>query len=181
MKVKYRTFSGRSAATPDVDRHRPAMTLVEVVGALALLGTLLVATLLAKARYTRQAASADRRLQAVAAADEMLTGWRRDPQSLDRSGAGRVPGDVELSWRTQVVPDPVTKELGATVVRLEIFEDRAAAAASPLVTSVEFLVDPEPAPAGGPATRAVANPNSPRKNRQTTIGKPSEKKSLHHP
>ena len=66
------------------------MTLIEVVGGLALLGTLLVAVLLAKAKYTRQAATADRKLQAVAAADELLTAWRQDPNALPRDGSGPV-------------------------------------------------------------------------------------------
>src|SRR5687767_11024896 len=103
MSVKYGTSSRRSAATQFAERGRRAMTLVEVVGALALLGVLLVGTLLAKARSTRQAALADRRLEAVAAADALLTAWRRDPQSLARSGGGRVSGEADLSWRTRTV------------------------------------------------------------------------------
>src|SRR4051794_34521543 len=79
--------------------HR-AMTLIEVVGGLALLGTLLVAVLLAKAKFTRQAATADRKLQAVAAADELLTVWRQDSNALPRDGVGPVPGDRQFSWRT---------------------------------------------------------------------------------
>ena len=41
------------------------MTLIEVVGGMGLLATLLVAVLLAKGRYTHQAAIADRRVLAV--------------------------------------------------------------------------------------------------------------------
>jgi type II secretory pathway pseudopilin PulG len=84
-------------------KSRLAMTLIEVVGGLALLGTLLVAVLLAKAKFTRQAATADRKLQAVAAADELLTVWRQDPNALPRDGSGSVAGDRQLSWRTRTV------------------------------------------------------------------------------
>ena len=76
----------RATSPPNRETRRPAMTLVEVVGGLALLATLLVAALLAQGRYMRQAASADRRLQAVTAADALLTSWRLDPRSLPHSG-----------------------------------------------------------------------------------------------
>ena len=117
------------------------MTLVEVVGGLALLATLLVAMLLAKGRYIRQSALADRRLAAVAAADALLTAWHQDASSLARTGAGPISGDDGLSWRTRIVANPAVKELDAQVVRLEILDDRPTAAANPVLTSVEFLVD----------------------------------------
>src|SRR4051812_8008804 len=93
----------RSRAAIERRRARRAMTLIEVVGGLALLGTLLVGVLLAKAKFTRQAATADRKLQAVSAADELLVAWRQDPLALPRDGVGTVPGgggDRQLSWRT---------------------------------------------------------------------------------
>src|SRR4051794_8506660 len=86
-------------------RRRPAMTLVEVVAALALLGTLLAAVLVVRVRYARQSAAAERRLQAVAAADALLSAWHRDPRSLPRFGSGQVAGDAQLAWRTAVVPN----------------------------------------------------------------------------
>src|SRR5688500_5727143 len=122
MSVKYGTYSRRCAAARGPERGSRAMTLVGVVGALALLGVLLVGTPLAKARSTRQAALADRRVEAVAAVDALLTAWRRDPQSLARSGGGRISGDAGLSWRTRTVPDAAVQELGAAVVRLEILD-----------------------------------------------------------
>src|SRR3954453_12241352 len=80
-------------------RRRPAMTLVEVVGALGLLATLLVALLLARVRYTHQAALAERRLQAVAAAEALLATWHQDPRSLPRAGGGMLAGEGQRSWR----------------------------------------------------------------------------------
>jgi hypothetical protein len=128
------------------------MTLVEVIGGLALLATLLVAMLLAKGRYTRQAATADRRLQAVAAADALLTGWHQDATSLSGARAGVVPGDAGLAWRTLVVPNAAINALDARVVRLEIVDNRPHAALNPVLTSVEFVIDAD-APHAVPITR----------------------------
>jgi len=92
-----------------------------------------VALLLAKGRYTHQAALADRRLAAVAAADELLTLWHQDPSTLVRGGAGIIEG---LNWRTQLVNNPAVNALDAQVVRLEILDRR-----QQIITSVEFLAD----------------------------------------
>jgi hypothetical protein len=127
------------------------MTLVEVIGGLALLATLLVATLLARTRYIHQAAVADRRLQAVRAADTLLAAWHQDTRSLPRAGAGIVPGDEQLTWRTQTLPSPEATDLGAVIVQLQILDTRPESAASPPLTSVEFLVDPTPPPTTAPA------------------------------
>jgi type II secretory pathway pseudopilin PulG len=163
------------------------MTLVEVVGGLALLATLLVALLLAKARYTRQAAGADRRLRAVAAAEVLLTGWRQDARSLPRSGSGGVAGDEGFVWRTQTVANPDVNEMGAAVVRLDIIDDRVVAVenAQDVVTSVEFVVEkdeprPPAAAIGSPAkTKSPSNAKSSKTTRQPL--KTKNAKSLHNP
>src|SRR5580765_2955956 len=128
MSARRRTFFEPFRATRQRWRRRPAMTLVEVVGALGLLATLLVALLLARARYTHQAALAQRRLQAVAAADALLATWHQDPRSLPRAGSGAVAGERQFTWRTQRVVSAAVNEMGAAVVRLEILDDRAEAA-----------------------------------------------------
>jgi hypothetical protein len=163
------------------------MTLVEVVGGLGLLATLLVGLLLAKARYTRQAAAADRRLQAVVAADALLAGWHHAPRSLVRAGSGAVPGGGEFSWRTQGIVNAPVGELGAAVVRLEILDDRPEAAANPVVTSVEFVVDQEvllgaegmenPRSAKPPAAAAAGKQTKAAGN----AAKKKNAKSLHNP
>jgi hypothetical protein len=111
---------------------------------LGLLATLLVAVLLAKARYTRQAANADRRLAAVAAADKLLSTWYQNPVALPRTGAGIIPGDAGFAWRTQVVSNPEINKLTADVVRLEILDNRRESVADSVLTSVEFVIEPHP-------------------------------------
>jgi hypothetical protein len=148
------------------------MTLIEVVGGLALLGTLLVAVLLAKAKFTRQAATADRKLQAVAAADELLTAWRQDAHALPRDGSGPIAGDRQLSWRTRSVANADVAALGAQTVRLEVLDDRVAGA---VLAAVEIVVEP-PAPAGGTAAGAKAPPGSPSSNARTKLNAPKPKR-----
>src|SRR3954469_13058968 len=82
---------------------RRGLTLVEVVAGLALLATLLVAVLGTKARVTRQWAHANRRLEAIAAADKLLAAWWATPATFPRKSSGNVAGDAGLSWRTTPV------------------------------------------------------------------------------
>src|SRR5829696_1110368 len=97
---------------PSSNRSRAAMTLLEVVAGLALLASLLGALVIAKARYVRQAAAADRRVEAVAAADALLAGWHQNPRSLPRdfSGSGDAPGDRRLAWRLRPVANAGIEE-----------------------------------------------------------------------
>jgi len=169
------------------------MTLVEVVGGLGLLATLLVALLMAKARYTRQSAVADRRLRAVAAAESLLVGWRQDARSLPRNGGGGVAGEEGLVWRTRVVPNAEVNEMGAAVVRLEILDERRVDESdrSAVVTAVEFVVEKEEAVAPALVTGVVdktskkqsaANGKVAKPLRNTLQGqKKNATKGLHNP
>jgi len=149
------------------------MTLIEVVGGLGLLATLLVAVLMAKARYTRQAAGADRRMAAVAAADALLSGWHQNAAALPRMGAGVIPGDAELSWRTQVIANPAINEMAAEVIRLDILDNRRDAAANPVLTSVEFVIEPHPENAvAGKSETSHSPQGNHRKRRPVVVDKP---------
>src|SRR3982751_5795038 len=148
MRRKPNNSSQRSGA-PAIRR---GMTLVEVVASLALLASLLVGLLLAKARYTRQSALADRRLEAVRAADRLVTeGWG-GPTRFPRRGAGRIDGPNDLSWQTDLVANPALGELGAQVVRLEVIDDRAGGATQGgvLATVAVVLGEPRRLPAAAP-------------------------------
>jgi hypothetical protein len=133
------------------------MTLVEVIGGLALLATLLVATLLARSRYVHQSTVAERRLQAVAAAEALLTTWHQDARSLPREGSGLIPGEQQLAWRTRALANADARDLGAVVVQLQILDTRPQAFAGAVLTSVEFLVDPNPPPTTAPLNKPGGN------------------------
>ena len=107
---------------------------------LALLSTLLVAVLTTKARVTRQWAEAQRRLDAVAAADRLLATWWQDVGRFPRQSSGRVPGSPGLLWRTRHVRNDAVNRLGASVVRLDVTDEGDAELAS-----VEIVLSNEPA------------------------------------
>jgi hypothetical protein len=107
-----------------------------VIAGLALLSTLLVAVLTVKARTTRQAAYATRRLEAVAAADRLLAGWWPDRAKFPRESSGRVPGDAGLGWRTVPVRNDAVNALATSVIRLEVFDGKRT-----VLASVEIVLD----------------------------------------
>src|SRR4051812_1146961 len=148
MNGTYRTFSRLRVRLHRRRTRRSALTLVEVVAGLALLATLLVAVLGTKARVTRQWAHANRKLEAVAAADRLLAGWWATPATFPRKSSGNVPGDAGLNWRTTPVGNDAVRPLGASVVRLEIVDGRQPAASGAVLASVDVVLDDE-LPRGG--------------------------------
>src|ERR1700722_13565258 len=85
------------------DRSRLGMTLIEVMVALVILGTLLVCAVVARGRYLRQSAIAQLKLNAIAAADSLLAQWWLDPQKVPRAASGEVPGVQKLTWQSQTL------------------------------------------------------------------------------
>jgi prepilin-type N-terminal cleavage/methylation domain-containing protein len=128
-----------------IQRKRPrGLTLVEVVAGLALLSTLLVAVLTTKARVTRQWSHAQRKLQAVAAADRLLAEWwPRRGDAFPRQSSGRVSGDTGLRWRTMPVANEPLNALRTTAIRLDILDERAARPGEDVLASVEVVLDDE--------------------------------------
>jgi hypothetical protein len=98
-----------------------ALTLIEVVASLAILGTLLVSMLMARQRYSRQWTLAVRKGEAVSAADQLLSEWWRDPRKLPLEGRGVIAGHPDLMWRTRTMDNRDADALDAQVVRLEVF------------------------------------------------------------
>ena len=96
------------------------MTLVEALAGIGLLGTLLVAILVAESRANRQAWAADRQMEACRAADELLHGWWAERKPPPAAGRGDVPGRDGWQWRTHTRPNPAAEQIGAQVVVLEV-------------------------------------------------------------
>jgi type II secretory pathway pseudopilin PulG len=120
------------------------MTLVEVLAGLVVLGTLLAAVTVARGRFLRQWAEADRRVQATRAVDALLSGWLSGSvQAVPVHSQGPlVGGAVNQVWRTRLMRDPVAAELGAVVVRLEVFDTTTSR--RPTVTVDFLLQSPRP-------------------------------------
>lgn len=110
-------------ATPSGPRRdgRRAMTLVEVIAGLVLLTTVLAAVGVARGRFLRQWADADRQLQATRAADELLAGWLAGPPDRVPVGSGGpLPGADGFRWSAGRIRDAAAERLGSQVVRLEV-------------------------------------------------------------
>jgi len=98
------------------------LTLIEVVAAIAILGTILVGIVLAQSRNTRQLAEARRTAEAVRHADELLADWWADEQGVPLNAAGAIDADPTLAWRTRRVANPPIEQLGGRVVRVEVLD-----------------------------------------------------------
>ncbi len=133
--------------------RRAGLTLIEVVAALVILGTILVGIVLSRSRHLRQIALTERKMQAVRAADGLLTGWWSSPEGIPLEASGDVDSDPSLRWRTEVRDRPGLEELNVRVVRLEILENRSTGRVKPgqVLTSVELLLASEPQEEDAPA------------------------------
>ena len=105
---------------------RNGLTLVEVVAGLALLATLLVTILLAFGAHAGQIRQAERRLEAIAVADELLREWSAAGGIPEVGSHERLAEYDDLSW--QIVSSPIPPAVGnifsqvsqISQVRLEI-------------------------------------------------------------
>lgn len=121
------------------------LTLIEVVGALALLSTLLVGILLAFARHERQIRQSRRTIEVVDEVDKLLYMWMSQGGAVPRDASGTMPEDVNLVWRTETVSFAHRDVLGIDVVRLEVTSKSDAYPAKPIVS----LDLPVPSPQWG--------------------------------
>lgn len=155
------------------------MTLIEVLAALLLMGSILVALVTARGRLVNQHAEAVEIQQAVQAADALLvTWWAADPPSVPIGERGELPSHPGWVWTTTElggVPDgrsgfPGPETLGAApgspglpgagvgfgLVRLSILDERDPTRPGPKVlTQVDVLV-----PRGDATNRASVPPAS---------------------
>jgi hypothetical protein len=124
--------------------RRRATTLVEVIAALVVLGTVLASVIVARGRFLRQRAAADRQLRAVEAADRLVDGWTAGGTSFDavpRFGSGPLPEGEGYRWRTSERPNPGAAALSSHVIRVEVWGPAEAEAQrwQPIV-SLDLLV-----------------------------------------
>ena len=112
--------SNTSSPPPAPTRARRATTLVEVLLGLALLAALLVSILTARSRAARQTVLARARQDATRSADRLLSRWWADPATFPRGATGVMPDAPQFTWRTRVIDNRSARNLGASVVRLEV-------------------------------------------------------------
>lgn len=112
-----------------------AMTLVEVLAGLALLGTVAASLVVARGNLIAQDGRARMTLESVAAAEDLLAEWWRNPTQFPRSATGACDTDRRLLWRTSIVPNEAAAMINGQVVRLEIIDEHGT-----VLTTVELLL-----------------------------------------
>src|SRR5258706_11329593 len=87
-------------------KGRSAMTLIEIVAGLVILGTILASLAIARGRFARQWAAADRKLAATKAVDAMIAGWMEStPPRVPVNREGVLAGVGKHVWKTRAVRD----------------------------------------------------------------------------
>jgi prepilin-type N-terminal cleavage/methylation domain-containing protein len=97
---------------------RRGLTLVEVLAALVLLGTILTGLVMAKSHHTRQLARTAARQTAVRRVDELITRWWTSSQGVPIDQRGTVDGESSWIWETRLVQNDALQTLGTRVVRV---------------------------------------------------------------
>lgn len=120
------------------DCSRRGLTLIEVVAGLALMGTLLVAMLSAKSRFSRQHHYAQRVLIAVDALDRLLIERWPELGAIEAIEQGDIEGRPDMVWRASVIDGQQTEQWHCRVIRIEVLEAVHELRTEPLA-SVELL------------------------------------------
>lgn len=114
--------------------RRRALTLIEVLTALAILSTLLVGVLVAFRKNAERIRTELAVRQAVAGVDQLLFSWAQQGLYAPARAEGKLPGSDGLIWQTRVVSHRFHDTLGLDIVRLQVHADRAVNRLTPLVT-----------------------------------------------
>jgi len=123
--------------------RRAGLTLIEVIAAIAILGTLLVGIVLAKSRHTQQIALTQRQNDAVRAADELIASWWVAEQGFPIGQWGALADDPTMVWETEIVRNAEVDDMGARVLRLQLSEARVDLADDPadaVLVTVDLVI-----------------------------------------
>ena len=100
---------------------RKGLTLIEVVAAMALAGTLLVLVIRASTRNQQKHAQSVQSLDAMRLTDQLIASWISQPEGIPHHDNGSL--SETLSWTTFPV-GPISDLQIATKIRLTVFELR---------------------------------------------------------
>ena len=121
-------------------RRRSGVTLIEVLAALALLGSLAVAMVLSRGRLVEQHQRAEQKMQAIDIADQLLAQWwASEPKAIPVNTSGPVEGHQDWVWETASYQQRALQPFDAHIVRLRIVD--ASALGEPVeLTSIDVVV-----------------------------------------
>ncbi|MCO8121765.1 prepilin-type N-terminal cleavage/methylation domain-containing protein [Stieleria sp. TO1_6] len=100
--------------------QRPGLTLLEVVVALVLMGSILVASLLAFSKHRHQLSLAEKRIQATRVADDLVHQLSQHSDGIPIGARGLVAGKPGWIWQTSLVGMASLATVPLQVVRVEL-------------------------------------------------------------
>lgn len=126
-------------------RKRSGVTLIEVLAALALLGSLAVAMVLSRGRLVEQHRLAEKKLEAVQAADVLLAQWwAADEKHVPVGLSGRIDGKPGWLWETEAIASDALVPFDAHIIRLRILDETSLG--NPIELASVDVVLPQSAP-----------------------------------
>ncbi|QEG02838.1 hypothetical protein Mal15_69590 [Stieleria maiorica] len=103
-------------------RRQRAFTLLEVIFALALMGSLLVGSILAFSRHRKQLSMADKQLEAARVADRLVHELTAQQGGLPIAARGAVVGNSGWVWQTSPLGSTSLATVPMQVVRFQMME-----------------------------------------------------------
>ena len=125
-------------------KSRRALSLIEVVVGLALMGGLLVTVVMAASRIAKQNRAIAQRREAIDALEALLSGLETRSVGLQGSTSGTVRGYEHLEWRATSVPNSRNAVFMTRQVEIEIIDRKT----QKQLTSVELVVPDPPTTPG---------------------------------
>ena len=102
--------------------RRSALSLVEVVVALVLMGSVLVSSMLAFSSHRRQLSVANQQLEATVIAETIVRELSAQPGGIPASARGVVAGHPNWMWQTSVAGRAQVATVSMRVVAFEILD-----------------------------------------------------------
>lgn len=107
---------------PSPDAAPRGLTLLEVIVGLTLMGSVMVASLLAFSRHRKQLRLADKRIEAVMIADGLVNELSSQRGGLPVSSRGVVTGRPGWFWQTSPAGVSNLAQIPIQIIRFEILE-----------------------------------------------------------
>ena len=119
LKSGNRNFRQSSAAR---QHHRAGLSLIEVVGSIALLVTMFVMILKAWTIHQQQIHRAELLMTAVRLLDQQMTTWYANPNGPPVNTAGGFSVTTPLYWETRLLPKTTDLLPGMQKLQVTVFE-----------------------------------------------------------
>lgn len=103
---------------------RQGLTLIEVVAAIGLVSTLLVTTVVAFSRASRQIRQVEARDSAIVAADQLIAEWFTTGKFPDHGETGEI-GNTGFQFRITRRPSGLHRTWQAEILTVEVLRDRS--------------------------------------------------------